>query len=160
MEDQNTQNNETVSDSQAEMNQSNQTDMGANQEQENTQSEQPQEAPKMEQPVQQDSSNSVGDAKLWGIIGYIIPILFFVPLVMDDLKNNSYAKFHANQQLVLLISWIVVNVVGGIIPFLGWFIILPIGTIILIILAIIGIINAAQGVEKKLPMIGGISILK
>ena len=90
--------------------------------------------------------------KMMAIIGYIIPILFFIPLVTEA-KNSSFAKFHANQRLNLLIAAIVVNVVGGIIPFLGWFIILPIGSIIIIVLAIMGIINAAKGAMKRLPMI-------
>jgi len=97
--------------------------------------------------------------KAMAIVGYIIPILFFIPLVTDA-KNSPFAKFHSNQQLVLLLAAIAVNVVGGIIPFLGWFIILPFGSIALIILAIIGIINAAKGEMKKLPVIGGISIIK
>lgn len=98
--------------------------------------------------------------KLWGIVGYIFPILFFIPLVMDDLKTNSYSKFHANQQLVFLLAAIAINVVGGVIPVLGWFIILPIGSILLIVLAIIGIINAANDRMKPLPIIGGIKIIK
>ncbi len=97
--------------------------------------------------------------KLMAIIGYIVPILFFIPLVSDG-KNSPFAKFHANQQLVLLIGWVVVNIVGGVIPIIGWFIILPFGTIFLLVLAIIGIINASKGEMKKLPAIGGIEILK
>lgn len=97
--------------------------------------------------------------KPMAIIGYIIPILFFIPLITDA-KNSVFAKFHANQQLNLLLAAIAVNVVGGIIPFLGWFIILPIGSIILIVLAIMGIINGAKGEMKKLPIIGGYEIIK
>lgn len=97
--------------------------------------------------------------KAMAIVGYIIPILFFVPLVTDA-KNSAFAKFHANQQLNLLLAAIAVNVVGGIIPFLGWFIILPIGSIILIVLAIMGIINGAKGEMKKLPIIGGFELIK
>ncbi len=97
--------------------------------------------------------------KAMAIVGYIIPILFFIPLVTDA-KNSVFAKFHANQQLNLLLACIAVNVVGTIIPFLGWFIILPIGTIILIVLAIMGIINGAKGEMKKLPIIGGFELIK
>lgn len=97
--------------------------------------------------------------KVMAIVGYLIPLLFFVPLVTDA-KNSPFAKFHANQQLVLLIAGIVVNVVGTIIPFIGWFIILPLGAIALIVIAIIGIINAAKGEMKQLPLIGGFSIIK
>jgi uncharacterized membrane protein len=97
--------------------------------------------------------------KAMAIVGYIIPILFFIPLI-SDAKNSPFAKFHANQQLVLLIAWVVVNIVGTVIPILGWFIILPLGTIFLLVIMIIGIINAAKGKMKKLPAIGGIEILK
>jgi uncharacterized membrane protein len=113
-------------------------------------------------PMEPQMPSSGGDAdnnKAMAIIGYIIPILFFIPLVTDA-KNSPFAKFHANQQLNLLLAAIVVNVVGGVIPFLGWFIILPIGSILLIVFAIMGIINAAKGAMKKLPLIGGFNIIK
>ena len=92
------------------------------------------------------------------IVGYIIPILFFIPLI-SDAKNSPFAKFHSNQQLILLITAIAVNVVGGIIPFLGWFIILPLGTIAVIVFAILGLINAAKGEMKPLPLVGGFHII-
>jgi uncharacterized membrane protein len=97
--------------------------------------------------------------KAMAIVGYIIPILFFIPLVTEA-KNSVFAKFHANQQLNLLLAAIAVNVVGGIIPILGWFIILPIGTIMLLVFAIMGIINGAKGEMKKLPLIGGFELIK
>jgi len=112
------------------------------------------------QPKQQNTGKPADVKKLWGILGYIIPILFFIPLVMEDLKTDPYSKFHANQQLNLLLAAIVVNVVGGIIPFLGWFIILPIGSIVLIVLAIIGIVNVAKDKQKPLPIIGGFHLIK
>ncbi|MDD5489153.1 MAG: DUF4870 domain-containing protein [Candidatus Moranbacteria bacterium] len=96
--------------------------------------------------------------KAMGIVGYIIPILFFIPLVTDA-KNSPFAKFHANQQLNLLLAAVVVNIVGGIIPFVGWFILLPLGTIFLIVVAIMGIINAAKGDMKALPLIGGFKLI-
>ncbi|MFO7807310.1 MAG: hypothetical protein R6V40_02715 [Candidatus Moraniibacteriota bacterium] len=104
--------------------------------------------------------NVSGDAKLWSIVGYIFPILFFVPLVMEELKQNHYSKYHANQQLVLLLTAIAVNIVGGIIPILGWFIILPFGGLAVIIFAIMGIINGVKEKTKPLPLIGKIEIIK
>lgn len=103
-------------------------------------------------------SSDVEKNKALAIVGYIIPILFFVPLV-SEAKNSPFAKFHANQQLNLLISWIVVEVVGGVIPFLGWFVIIPLGTIFLIIVAIMGIINASKGEMKELPVIGSFKLI-
>lgn len=112
------------------------------------------------QPAAPQGGQSDADKnKAMAIVGYIIPILFFIPLVTDA-KNSPFAKFHANQQLVLLLAAVLVNIAGSIIPFLGWFIILPFGSIALIILAIMGIINAAKGEMKKLPAIGGIELIK
>ena len=96
--------------------------------------------------------------KAMAIVGYIIPILFFIPLVTDA-KNSPFAKFHANQQLNLLLAAVVVNIVGGVIPFIGWFIILPLGTIFLIVVAIMGIINGSKGDMKPLPVIGGFKLI-
>lgn len=98
--------------------------------------------------------------KIWAILGYIFPILFFIPLVSEDGKNSAYAKFHANQQLVILIGAFAINIVGGIIPFLGWFIILPLGWLAILFFVIMGIISASKGEMKPLPMIGGIKIIK
>lgn len=118
-------------------------------------SEQQNEAPQAPAAV---SSDDVEKNKAMAIIGYIIPILFFIPLVTEA-KDSVYAKFHANQQLILLIASIGVSVVGSIIPILGWFIILPLGSIALFVLAIIGLINAAKGQMKELPIIGSFKII-
>ena len=113
-----------------------------------------------QQPMQPQAGNpDVDKNKPMAIIGYIVSILFFIPLVTEA-KNSPFAKFHANQQLVLLIGWVVVNLVGGMIPILGWLIILPLGNIFLLVLAIMGIINAAKGEMKPLPVIGKINLIK
>ena len=54
--------------------------------------------------------------KAMAIVGYIIPILFFIPLVTDA-KNSPFAKFHANQQLNFLLFLVVGYVVSGILMF-------------------------------------------
>jgi uncharacterized membrane protein len=112
----------------------------------------------MTEEIKKASSEDVEKNKAMAIIGYIIPILFFIPLVTDA-KNSPFAKFHANQQLILLIAAVVVNIVGGIIPFIGWFIILPLGAIFLLVVAIMGIINASKGEMKELPLIGSIKLI-
>lgn len=116
-----------------------------------TNQEQPAAEPKID-------NADVEKNKPMAIIGYILPILFFIPLI-SDAKNSKFAKFHANQQLILLIAAIAVNVVGTIIPILGWFIILPFGSIALLVFAIMGLINAAKGEMKPLPAIGGFEII-
>ncbi|OGI15411.1 MAG: hypothetical protein A2Z52_01605 [Candidatus Moranbacteria bacterium RBG_19FT_COMBO_42_6] len=122
--------------------------------------QQAQQAQQPQQPAAPQGSQSDAEKnKIMAIVGYILPILFFIPLI-SDAKNSPFAKFHANQQLDLLLAAIAVNVVGSIIPVLGWFIILPVGSIALIVIAIMGIINASKGEMKKLPLIGGYELIK
>jgi uncharacterized membrane protein len=112
-----------------------------------------------QQPIAPNDAKDAENNKAMAIIGYILPILFFIPLVTDA-KNSPFAKFHANQQLNLFLAAIAVNIVGTIIPFLGWFIILPFGSLALLVVAIIGIINASKGEKKALPIIGGFALIK
>ncbi len=105
--------------------------------------------------------SDVNSNKALAIVGYILPILFFLPLVMESSKNSPFAKFHANQQLLLLLAVFAIQIVGMITaPILIGVAILILGPIFLLVLAILGIIAAANGQMKKLPLIGGITILK
>jgi uncharacterized membrane protein len=78
-------------------------------------------------------------------------ILVLIPF-LTDAKNDPFVKFHIKQGLVLLISYVIVGVITAI-PFLGW-IVGGILWILLLILFIMGIINAAGGKEVELPVIG------
>ena len=89
------------------------------------------------------------------ILSYFI---FFIPM-LTDAKDSKFAMFHANQSLVLWLVGLVVSIVGTVIPILGWFIILPFGTLFVLILWIMGIINASEGKMKELPLVGEIHIL-
>lgn len=84
------------------------------------------------------------------IIAYL---LFFVPLLTED-KDDPFVKFHVKQSILVLIASIAVSVIGGIIPIIGWFLIVPLGGIACFVLWVIGIINAANGEKKELPVIG------
>ena len=102
-----------------------------------------------------ENGSDAQNNKWMGVLAYFI---FFLPLILA--KDSGFAKFHANQGLILLILVVVVNVVGGIIPIIGWFIILPLGSLFCFVLAIIGIVNAIKGEMKPLPIIGGITLLQ
>ena len=84
-------------------------------------------------------------------------LLFFLPLLACP--ESRYAKFHANQALILLIAAIAGNVVLGIIPIIGWLLI-PIYGIGVLILGIMGLVNGFGGKAKELPLIGKFTILK
>lgn len=100
------------------------------------------------------SDADVNENKWIAVIAYII---FFLPLIVA--KQSRFAMYHANQGLVLLLLGIACNIVLGLIPVIGW-ILLPIANLATLVLAIIGIIQAANGQVKPLPVIGSISIIK
>jgi uncharacterized membrane protein len=107
-------------------------------------------------------SADVEKNKVFAILAYLPPLLFLVPLLAA--RESKFAMYHCNQGLVLTLTAIVIGVINAIlgavlifIPFLGWFLlmILHLGTFIgIVALAVIGLINAANGVCKPLPVIG------
>jgi uncharacterized membrane protein len=104
------------------------------------------------------------DHKVIAIIGYVFPILFFLPLINQEAKDSAYARFHANQQLNLLIAGL------GFYAVLNFFIavgmsvfiisLLQLVPLFLFALAIIGILGASKGEMKELPLIGQYHLLK
>ena len=97
--------------------------------------------------------------KLYAIISYFW-ILFLVPLFLT--KDSKFARFHCNQGIVSFIATTILGIVSSIfsrIPLIGALVSRAAGIIGLALL-VIGVINAAQGKAKELPVIGGIRILK
>ena len=85
--------------------------------------------------------------KVMAILAYIW-LLFLVPLLAA--KDSKFAQFHAYQGISLFITWVIVNVIGMILPYT----LSGLVTIGVLVLAIIGIMNAYQGKAKPLPLIG------
>ncbi len=79
--------------------------------------------------------------------------LFFIPL-LTEAKDSPFAKFHVKQSLLILVFGMLVGVAGSIIPILGWFIILPFGSLAILILWFMGLLNALKGVAEPVPFIG------
>jgi uncharacterized membrane protein len=99
-------------------------------------------------PVNPQSSQQQNDMVM-SILAYL-GILVLIPLFVA--KNNPTVKFHTKQGLVLLVAWIISWIIW-IVPVLGWIVgwLLNVG---LLILAIIGIIDAINNQQKPLPLIG------
>jgi uncharacterized membrane protein len=99
--------------------------------------------------------------KVMGILAYL-GILWLVPLLAA--KDSAFARYHTNQGLVLILASIAVWIVSFVldfvlvfIPVVGWIMmaLLHFGLFIgIIVLVVLGIINAANGVCKPLPLIG------
>jgi uncharacterized membrane protein len=95
--------------------------------------------------------------KINAVLSYL-GILIIVPLVSEDAKKSTYAKFHMNQGLVLLIASVALSMIW-VVPILGWLIGF-VGGIVLFVLWIIGIISALQGEMKRVPILGNIELIK
>ena len=109
----------------------------------------------MEKPTnpQPETNKDIEENKIWALIGYL-GILVIFPLFLK--KDSPFAYYHAKQGLVLFIFAIILGFLG-MVPFIGWFLLLPIGGIIIFILWLMGIINALSGKIKPLPLIGGLA---
>ena len=93
------------------------------------------------------------------ILAYI-GILFLIPLLAA--QNSGFARFHTNQGLILFLAEVVLSAASGIlglIPIVGWIVSGAVG-ILCLALMIIGIVNAANGKAKELPLIGGFRLIK
>lgn len=97
----------------------------------------------------------IQDNKAISAVGYL-GFLFFLPLVVS--KNSAFGRFHANQALVLFIASMICSFVM-VIPIVGW-IVGAVGGIACFVFMIMGIVNAASGNAKELPIIGKFRIIK
>ncbi len=95
--------------------------------------------------------DSANDDKLIGILSYL-GILWVVAYILYGKKKSEYNLFHLRQGLGIFIL-LIINTIIGRIPVIGWLSIF-IGIAILVF-AIMGIIGAAKGEQKELPLIGG-----
>lgn len=94
------------------------------------------------------TQDDVNSGKTMAIIAYLI---FFIPLLMDDMKRNNFVMYHTEQAIVLFILNIAAAILGTITCGIGLILYLP-----WLIFLIMGIMNAANGVCKPLPLIGGL----
>ncbi len=104
--------------------------------------------------------------KVYGILSYI-GFLVLVPLLAG---KSQFARFHANQGLVLLIA----DFILGVLISITTLVLSPLGIIgsilggivsgvfglCIFVMIIMGVVNAANGEMKPLPIIGGIKLIK
>lgn len=119
---------------------------------------QPDEFPEQNQSTSSNEAD-VSQVRLFGILGYIFPILFFLPLVTDA-KDNAFAKYHANQQLLLLLFLIIGNTAASILTvILIGLLLYPVVWIFGLVCMVMGILNVVNDRQKPLPLIGTITTL-
>jgi len=113
--------------------------------------------------------NEAGDAqenKWMGILAYLGPLVF-VP--MFAAKTSKFARFHTVQGFNLFVIDVAYSIFGGILNAVlvaffwgfGWLLslLLSFVWIAVVVLIVIGIVNAAKGEKKELPIIGKLHIL-
>lgn len=83
------------------------------------------------------------------VLSYIGPLVVIPYLTARD---DGFVRFHIQQGLVLLVIGVALWVIGSMLFFL-WPLI-QILNLAVLVLAVIGIINAVKGAEKSLPLVG------
>ena len=91
------------------------------------------------------------NAKLVASLSYITWIGWIVALIMHLQKKSDFGGFHLRQALIIMIASFILMWVWWI-AIIGW----ALGLLVLI-LWIMGLINAIQGVKKEVPVIGGLA---
>ncbi len=105
--------------------------------------------------------------KVMGILAYL-SWLVLIPIFAAP--KSKFARFHANQGLVLAITeiawWIVTGIVSTILYNISWTLgslfgtLLGLVNLVFLVMLVLGIVNAANGRAKELPVIGKFKILK
>jgi uncharacterized membrane protein len=89
------------------------------------------------------------DLRIIAAIGYLW-ILCLLPLLTK--RNSEFAQHHGKQGLVLTIASFAIWLVAWF-PFIGWLVGF-FGSLIFVVLAVVGIMNALQGKYWEMPILG------
>lgn len=117
----------------------------------------PEETPQQETPQPQAvptaDSKDVEENKVMAVLSYL-GILVLIPLLTK--KDSPFTMYHVKQGLALIILEVIalpVYFVLAFIPILGWLLDFALWVFILVLM-IMGIVNALNGNMKELPIIG------
>ncbi len=87
------------------------------------------------------------DDKLWAALGYPIPIIPIIVLLMEDKKNRPFIRYHAVQSLILNVALLILGIVMSVT------VILAICTPLLWLVTLWPAYEAYQGKYTELPVI-------
>ena len=109
----------------------------------------------------------IEQTKVMGILAYL-SWLVLIPIFAA--KDSKFARYHANQGLVLAITeiawWIITAILNTVLSAISWRLGFLVGTLlglvnlVFLVLLVLGIVNAANGKAKEIPVIGKFKILK
>ena len=95
------------------------------------------------------------------VVGYLTWVGLLVAFIVGD---RSASRFHLNQSLVIWLTGTLAGVAEqllGWLPLVGWVVDLAVGlvTLLCVVCWFIGIINAASGVEREVPLLGRVHLI-
>lgn len=90
--------------------------------------------------------------KTIAVVAYLTIIGLVAAFVMNQNKKDEYAAYHIKQSLGLCVCGVALFMVG-LIPILGWLLSF-FGSLFLLYLWIMGLVNAINGKEKPVPILG------
>lgn len=86
------------------------------------------------------------------IISYITLIGLIIAFVMNNGKKAAFPTYHIKQSIGLAVTGLAIGIVG-MVPILGWLVSF-LGSVGLLYLWIMGLMNANNGKEKPVPWLG------
>ncbi len=89
-----------------------------------------------------------------GALAYVTIIPAIIFLVMEPYNKRPFVRFNAFQCLAIAVCGFVLSFVCAVIPFLGWFILMPLLMLTMFVTVILCIVKAYGGVKFKLPLLG------
>ncbi|MBP1932162.1 DUF4870 domain-containing protein [Ammoniphilus resinae] len=103
-------------------------------------------------PKQKEKSSTGMDVNLAGVLSYLLGIITGIIFLVLE-KESRFVKFHAMQSILVSVFLILLNIVLGFIPIIGWLIGLLVAPMSLI-LWIYLMLQAYKGRWYKLPVLG------
>lgn len=99
--------------------------------------------------------HTVSEGKTIAIIAYITFIGLIIAFILNNNKQNAFAKFHIEQSVRIVLAGLANSLLGWFLPS-SLSIITSIIGLGLLVLIILGIINAINGKAEPLPIIGNL----
>jgi len=98
-----------------------------------------------------------GNDKTMGVVAYITLIGFLVALFggSNTGRRSPYLNFHLNQSLIIILANLIAGIVGSFSSAVGGAL-----SLVVFVFWIMGIVGAAKGQTKSLPLIENIKLIK
>lgn len=104
--------------------------------------------------MEHNTQNNIAEGKSTATIAYITLIGLIIAFVQNGEKKSKFASYHIRQSLGLMCTGFALALVN-VLPFLGW-IISILGVIGLMVLWFTGLMNAINGKEQPIPLLGNL----